>query len=314
MADLAKKEKPARSKAEAQGNYIFNRKWEPVLYMLPFALGLLVFTIYPIVRVVIMAFQEKYRLSGRYDGFGLYNFQYVLGNDDFRNAISNTFIYVFTVVPIATILAILIANLLNQKIRGMAIFQTAYFLPMVTSSIAVGLSWRYIFNSQIGVMNWLLSLFGIEAVDWLGASGGVAPWNIVAVIIFGVWNMLPFTIILLLSGLQNIDPMYYTAAKVDGAGSRKIFFRITVPLLAPTIFLTMIINMISAFKVYNEIIPFWSGRPGAINNLYTMVYFIKEQFYSKDRLGFASAAAIILFLIIFTFTMLQRYVQRKFRY
>ncbi|MBR0164926.1 MAG: sugar ABC transporter permease [Lachnospiraceae bacterium] len=311
MADVKTAKKKSR---DEQGNYIFNRRFEPFGYLIPFALGLIVFTIYPIVNVVIMAFKEKYRLSGRYDGFGLYNFEYVLANDDFRNALSNTFLYVFTVVPIATVLAILIANLLNQKIRGMAIFQTAYFLPMVTSSIAVGLSWRYIFNTQVGVLNWILSVFGINAVDWLGASGARAPWNIVAVIIFGIWNMLPFTIILLLSGLQNIDPMYYTAARVDGAGSRMMFFRITVPLLAPTIFLTMIINMISAFKVYNEIIPFWSGRPGAMNNVYTMVYFIKEQFYSKDRLGFAAAAAIILFLIIFAFTMLQRFVQRRFRY
>ena len=285
-------------KKERDARYIFNRPLEPLLYLIPFALGLLVFTVYPVVNVVIMAFKEGYRLSGNFKGVGLGNFTYVLNSADFRSAIGNTFIYVFTVVPIATVLAILIANLLNQKIKGIAIFQTAYFLPMVTSSI-----------------DYVLGLFGVDKIDWLGATAGSAPWNIVVVIIFGIWNILPFTIILLLSGLQNIDPMYYTAARVDGANSTKIFFRITVPLLAPTIFLTMLINMISTFKVYNEIIPFWSGKAGVLgNNLYTIVYYIKELFYSKQQLGRAAAASIILFFIILCFTLIQRYIQKKTTY
>ena len=302
-------------KTSAEARYIFNRPIEPLLYLLPFALGLIVFTVYPIVNVVLMSFKEGYRLSGAHKGIGLGNFTYVLGNSSFQSAVANTFLYVFTVVPIATILAIIIANLLNQKIKAIALFQTAYFLPMVTSSIAVGLSWRYLFNKDFGVINFLLSKVGIDKIDWLGATAGKAPWNIVAVIIFGIWNILPFTIILLLSGLQNIDPMYYTAARVDGADSMKIFFRITVPLLMPTIFLTMIINMISAFKVYNEVIPFWSGKAGVLgNNLYTMVYYIKELFYSKQQLGRAAAASLVLFFIIFLFTMLQRFLQKKLQY
>ncbi|MBR0090934.1 MAG: sugar ABC transporter permease [Lachnospiraceae bacterium] len=315
MSEAKVREKTVRPrKQDAQGNYIFNRKWEPLLYLIPFALGLAVFTVYPIVNVVIMSFKEGYALSGRYSGIGLANYAQVVGDRYFKSALSNTFIYVFTVVPIATVLAIVIAHLLNQKIRGMAIFQVAYFLPMVTSSIAVGMSWRYIFNTKSGVLNWLLSLFGVDKIEWLGASGGKAPWNILVIIIFGIWNILPFTIILLLSGMQNIDPMYYTAAEVDGAGSAKKFFRITVPLLAPTIFLTMIINMISAFKVYNEVIPFWSGKAGALGtNLYTMVYYIKETFYNNHKLGKAAAASILLFLIIFVFTMIQRLLQKRFR-
>lgn len=313
MADTV--QNTVKKKKDDRGDYIFNRKWEPLLYLIPFALGLIVFTLYPIVNVVIMSVKEGYVLSGRYNGIGLGNFAAVIGNRYFANAMKNTFIYVFTVVPIATVLAIIIANLLNQKIRGMAIFQTAYFLPMVTSSIAVGMSWRYIFHQQSGVLNWLLAHFGVSPVNWLGADGGKAPWNLLVIIIFGIWNVLPFTIILLLSGLQNIDPMYYTAARVDGAGSAKMFFRITVPLLSPTIFLTMIINMISAFKVYNEVIPFWNGKAGALgSNLYTMVYYIKETFYSNHKLGQAAAASLILFFIIFCFTMLQRFVQKKFDY
>ena len=300
---------------DTSGNYIFNRKYEPLIYLIPFALGLLVFTVYPIINVVIMSVKEGYRLGGNFQGWGLGNYDYVIHNKDFLSSIKNTFIYVFTVVPIATVIAIVIANLLNQKIKGIALFQTAYFLPMVTSSIAVGVSWRYIFNPTFGVLNWIITSLGGTPVDWLGGLAGKAPWNILVVIIFGIWNMLPFTIIILLSGLQNIDPMYYTAAKVDGASSWTIFKRITAPLLTPTIFLTMVVNMISAFKVYNEVIPFWGGKAGALgNNLYTMVYWIKETFYTKLRLGHAAAASIILFLIIFVFTMLQKWIQKKFDY
>ena len=308
-------EKAKKKNRDTNGNYIFNGKYEPLIYLVPFFLGLLLFTIYPIINVVIMSFKQGYRLSGAYNGIGLDNYVTVLTNKYFQSSIKNTFIYVFTVVPIATVLSILIANLLNQKIKGIGIFHTAYFLPMVTSAIAVGISWRFMFNKRTGIINWLLGLIGIAPIDWLGAAGGNAPYNMLTVIIFGIWNMMPFTIILLLSGLQNIDPMYYTAAKVDGASSSTIFKRITVPLLAPTIFLTMIVNMISAFKVYNDVIPFWAGKAGALStNLYTIVYWIKETFYSKLRLGQAAAASIILFLIILVFTLIQRLVQRKFNY
>ncbi len=301
----------AKVKNTAEVN-IFNRKLEPLIYLLPFAVGLLVFTVYPIINVVIMSFKEGYRLSGAYTGWGLANYIKVLTDPLFSNAVKTTFTYVFTVVPIATILSIIVAVLLNQKIKGIAIFQTAYFLPMVTSAIAVGLVWKYMFNTDIGVINWLLGLFGIDPINWLGASNGQAPYNIWVIVIFGIWNMMPFTIILLLSGLQNIDPLYYTAAKVDGAGGFKIFTRITLPLLSPTIFLTLIVNMISSFKVYNDVIPFWRGEAGVTGrNLYTFVYYIKAAFYSNKKLGVAAAASILLFGIIFVFTMIQRFIQKK---
>lgn len=294
---------------------VFNRKLEPYIYLLPFVLGLLIFTVYPIFNVVIMSFKQGYKLGGSFNGIGLSNYTKVLNDKLFISAAKNSTQYVFTVVPIATALSILVANILNKKIKGQAFLQTAYFLPMVTSSIAVGLVWKYMFNENIGIINYILKFFHINGINWLGANAGQAPYNIWAVIIFGIWNMMPFTIILLLSGLQNIDPLYYTAAKVDGANSSKMFFRITLPLLSPTIFLTMIVNMISAFKMYNEIIPFWNGSAGVTGtNLYTFVYYIKEQFYSYHKLGLAAAASIVLFGIIFLFTMLQKIIQNKFNY
>ena len=284
---------------------------EPMLYLLPFALGILIFTLYPVGYVFITSFKEGFKyLTGNFDAYGINNFKYVLNDPYFISSLKNTAIYVFTVVPISTALAIILANLLNQKIKFIGIFQTVYFLPMVTSITAVGLAWKFMFNTNYGIINYLLSLVGIAPVNWLLLPKN----NIYVLIIFGIWNILPFTIILLLSGLQNINELYYTAAKVDGAKPITIFYRITIPLLSPTIGLVLIINMISTFKVFTEIFPLFNGSPGIAYNLYTVVYYIYDQFYVKWKFGRACAAALILFMIIFILTRLQLYIQKKWQH
>lgn len=288
---------------------------EPMDYLLPFSVGVIVFTLYPIVRVVIMSFQERYKLDGSFTGWGFGNYRYVLKGVEgtsnyFMQGLYNTFVYVLSTVPLATVLAVVIAYLLNQKLRLSALFQTAYFLPMVTSVTAVGLVWRWIFNYNFGILNAIIALFGGTPVNWLQASANSMP----VMVIFGVWNTLPFTIILLLSGLQNIDETYYTVARVDGAKALRIFQRITVPLLAPTIGLVLIINSISAFKVFTEVTVLFNGNPGPAYNMYTVVYYIYEMMHQRLELGRAAAAAIVLFLFIFVFTMLQRFIQRKWNY
>lgn len=285
----------------------FFERIKPLIYLLPFIISVSIFTLYPIVNVIRMSFLEGYKyLTGAYTGVGFGNYEKVINDQYFRQAISNTFKYVLFVVPISTVIAVILANLLNQKIKFQSFFQTAYFLPMVTSSLAVGLSWRFMFNDKYGVLNYLLSLLGIDAVSFLGDIAG----NFTAVVIFGIWAILPNTIILLLSGLQNIDPLYYTAAKVDGAKTLRIFFRITVPLLAPTIMLVVIINMISTFKMYHELFPLFNG-PGVAYNLFTVVYYIYYEFrvMTPPKYGYAAAAAVMLLVIVFVFTMLQRGIQ-----
>lgn len=288
---------------------------EPYLYLTPFFLGVIVFTLFPVVNVIMLSFKEGYRyLTGEFKAIGWGNYTYVLGKREFVQALKNTAIYVFTTIPIATCLSVVLAYLLNQKLRCSALFQTAYFLPMVTSVTAVGLAWRFMFNENVGILNFFLSWFGVDKIGWLTDSG----YSMLSMVIYGVWNTLPFTIILLLSGLQNINELYYTAARVDGAKNVRIFMRITVPLLAPTIGLTIIVNSISAFKVFNELFPLFKGQPGPAYNLYTVVYYIYEQMSGsaavKNGMGRASAAAIILFLIIFVFTMLQLLIQRKWKH
>ncbi len=297
-----------RTKGKKKG-LALTKKIEPYLYLAPFAIGVLVFTLYPIINVVLLSFKENYNfITKDFASWGIGNYLYVLKDTYFLQAYKNTFMYVFVVIPISTCLSVVIATLLNQKIKFSGIFQTAYFLPMVTSTIAIGFAWRFMFNYKSGVINYLLSFLGIEAINWLQ----VPSYNFPALCIYGIWAILPFTIILLLSGLQNIDPMYYTAAKVDGAGPIKSFFRITLPLLAPTIFLVLCVNTISTFKVYNELFPLFQGA-GIANNLFTVVYYIYYQFRVKSpaRYGYAAAAAVLLFITVFIFTMIQRWVEAK---
>ena len=283
-------------------------KIEPWLYLTPFLLFIIVFTLYPVINVFTISFKQNYSyLRGTCEGINLENYKYVLTDDKFRSAMINTVLYVLFVVPVSTMLAIFFANLLNQKLKGSAVFQTAFFMPMVTSVTAVGLIWRLMYNQQYGIINFFLTKFGIEKIGWVADS----KWSLVALIIFGIWNILPFTIILLLSGLQNIDEMYYTAAKVDGAKSSKIFFRITVPLLSPTIFLVCIVNTISCFKVFSELFPLFNGKPGPYMNLYTVVYYIRYAMIEKRKYGYAAAAAVVLFVCVFIFTMLQLQLKKR---
>ncbi len=302
--------KPARIERDLTSHARFSRI-EPYMYLLPFFIGVIAFTLYPVINVIVMSFKEDYSyLTREFAQWGVDNYATVLNDSRFRQAIGNTLKYVVLVVPISTCIAVVVAYLLNQKLRFSALFQTAYFLPMVTSITAVGLAWRLMYNERFGIINYILSWFGVEPMGWLTQ----AQYSMPALVIFGIWNILPFTIILLLSGLQNIDEQYYTAAKVDGARSLRIFFRITVPLLAPTIFLVCIVNTISCFKVFSELYPLFKGDPGPFYNLYTVVYYIRYAMMEAREYGVAAAAAIILFLFIFVFTMVQLLIQKKWQH
>lgn len=283
-------------------------KIEPWLYLSPFLIFIIIFTFYPVINVFTISFKENYSyLRGTFKALNLENYKYVLTDDKFTSGLKNTALYVLFVVPVSTAIALFFANLLNKKVRGSAIFQTAFFLPMVTSVTAVGLIWRLMYNQQYGIINWLLSKFGIEKIGWVTES----RWSLLALIIFGTWNILPFTIIILLSGMQNINETYYTVARVDGAKPMRIFFRITVPLLSPTIFLVSIVNTISCFKVFSELYPLFYGKPGPYYNLYTVVYYIRYAMMEKRKYGYAAAAAVILFLCIFVVTLLELYLKKR---
>lgn len=280
------------------------------LYLLPAAVILFGFVLYPMVKVLRMGFYKKYvYLTDTGTGFGLDSFAYVLHDPVFHLAFKNTCFIVFIGVPVTVALALGIAVLINSLTRAKGWFQNIYFLPYVTSTIAVGLVFRWLFHSQYGYINFFLGFFGVEPKSWLTDPKLVT----LSVTIFTIWNGLAYKIILFLAGLQKINKQYYQAAKVDGTSRRRTFFRITVPLLSPTMWMVIMISIIHAFKTYAEIFAMFEGaNAGPGNTAITLVYYIYNMFYVKGQVHYASAAAMIFLMILLTLTGIQKLVSKKF--
>ncbi|ADA66481.1 binding-protein-dependent transport systems inner membrane component [Thermotoga petrophila RKU-10] len=226
----------------------------------------------------------------------------------FLKALTNTLYYVILSVPSQIFLSLMIALLLNSNVKFRVFFRTAYFIPFVTSVVAISLVWKWIFNDEFGLLNYILSLFNIEPISWLKDE----RWTIPTIAIVSVWKTVGYDAVIFLAGLQNIDRSYYEAAEVDGASSLQKFFYITWPLLSPTTFFLLIVSLIGAFKVFAEVYVLYDGLPGPYNNSgMTLVYYVFDLFYRQQRMGIASAAAYILFAIILIFTFIQYRVGRR---
>jgi len=226
----------------------------------------------------------------------------------FMKAIWNTVYYVILTTPTTIFLALGIALLLNRPLKLRAFYRTAYFIPFVTSVVAISLVWKWIFNDEFGLLNYFLSWFGIEKIAWLKDE----RWTIPTIAIVSIWKTVGYDAVIFLAGLQNIDKFYYEAADVDGANNLQKFFYITWPLLSPTTFFVLIISMIGAFKVFTQVYVLYEGLPGPYGNSgLTMVYYIFDTFYQKQRMGLASAAAYVLFAIILVLTLIQFRVGQK---
>lgn len=278
------------------------------LYLMPALIIIMIFTIYPLIKAFLMSFYENYNIiNGSYDYLGLKNYQDLFSDKVFLLALKNTGIYVVFVVPCSIVLSLMFAVLLNSKIRLQGLFQTLYFLPYVTSVIAIGIVWSWIFNSNYGLLNYLLGLFGIEPIQWLNSP----KYALTALIIFSIWKSMAFYILIFLAGLQNISPIYYQAARVDSTPKWRVFLKITVHSLSPVIAYSFVMGLINAFKVYNEVFSLFKGKAGPANSAITVVYYIYDKFYNSANYGIASAAAVILFLIILVLTILQLAVSQK---
>lgn len=278
------------------------------LYLLPTLVITLVFVVYPLIMSFRMGFYEKYNYYTEVGtGFGLSTFKFVLNDPNFQKALMNTFLIVIVAVPVSMIIALAIALLLNAGIKASKVFQAIYFLPYVTSVIAIGIVWSWLFHSDFGYINQFLGLFGVEPIQWLN-DPKMAIW---ALIIFNIWSGLAFKIVIFLSGLQNIDPQYYKAAQIDGTPKWKVFSRITLPLLSPTVFFLTITSVIGSFKVYNEVFALFGGKPGPANSCMTVVYYIYDMFYGSSQVHKAAAASIILFVIILIITGIQMVLSKK---
>ncbi|KAF1296431.1 sugar ABC transporter permease [Enterococcus sp. JM4C] len=275
------------------------------LFLFPSLAVILLFNIYPLFRSFFMSFQKGSLINQSYAGAE--NYQKVLTDPVFAKAMFNTALFAFTVVPIALIISLAIAWVVFEKVKHKAFFETIFFMPYVTSTIAIGIVFRYFFNGSYGIINYILSIFGIPAVNWLDSVDMSMP----TLIIFGIWTSLAFNIIILLAGLRNIDPEHYKIAKMFGATDGEIFRRITFPQLIPTITFLLTVNIIGAFKVYTQVYALFAGQPGIAKSATTAVYYIYDKFHVAGRPGVAMAATVILFLVILIITFIQNKLVKR---
>ena len=299
--------------------------WKAALCLAPMLLMMTVFTFWPIINSLIMAFLEDYSFGGMqshlyarvlgggtYNGIGIKNFIQVFNEADFWTALKNTSVMVFISVPVTVILALAIAVGLNSTKKMQGFFQTVFFLPYVTNTIALGLVFGSVFHIEYGLIN---KLFGTQGLSWI--NQGATWWRAMFVLmVYTVWNGLAFKIIVFLSGMQSIDKQYYQAAQVDATPRWRVFRRITVPLLSPMILYITITSFIGAFKAYSSVIAvFGTGAYGPAGNEKMMItivgYIYDKMWQSGTPYGVGAAGSLILFIIILIITIAQLQVSKK---
>ncbi len=303
------------------------QQWKAWLYLAPAIVLLLIFTVWPIINTVRIAFLEGYNALeaawGATYKIGIGNFIEVLTYPDFLTCLKNTMLLTVLTVPLSTLLALLIAVALNSIKPLQRFLQTIFFLPYVTNSIAIGMVFAAMFNiiglrpdgsnaDTWGIINNIIMFFGGDPINWINAQSSYAA-NIAVMTVYIIWNALPFKILILLGGLQSINKQYYDAARVDGTPRRRVFARITVPLLSPMLAYVIITGFIGGFKEYSSIVGIFGekmGPVGAPYSLNTMVGYIYRVLPDTDY-GVASAAALVLFVIILIVTMINSAVSKR---
>ncbi len=283
------------------------------LYLIPAFLFMTVFMIYPLFDVFVYSFEEGYNFASQsFFGTGLYNYKYVLHDPYFLKAVKNTFILVIITVPVSTGLSLLIALGLSSIPKLKETFQTIYFLPYVTNTLAVGLVFMILFKKTAysdGLVNMLIHLFGGKGVDFIDGP----YWAKMFVLCFyTVWIVMPFKILILTSALASVNPQYYQAARVDGTSRSRMFWRITLPMISPSVSYLIITGFIGAFKAYADAVALFGTNLNAAE-MNTIVGYIYDMLYgnSGGYPSYASAAAIILFAIVLTITVINLMVSRK---
>ena len=290
-----------------------NKNMKGWLYLLPAFLFLGVFMIYPLIDVFVYSFEEGYNSASQtFSGTGLYNYSYVLHDPYFLQAVKNTLILVIITVPLSTGLALLISVALSSIKPLRDLFQTVYFLPYVTNTLAVGLVFMILFKKTAysdGLVNLLIQSFGGSSVDFIDGP----YWAKMFVLCFyTVWVVMPFKILILTSAQASVNQIYYSAARVDGTPKWRIFTKITLPMISPMIFYLVITGFIGAFKAYSDAVALFGTDLNA-SEMNTIVGYVYDMLYgdSGGYPSYASAAAIILFAIVLTITCINLLVSKK---
>lgn len=281
------------------------------LFLLPTLLVLGTFNFYPVLQAMVLSLFDWDLISPdkKFILFG--NYVELFQDPLFWTAVKNTLIFVVGSVPIEIALALGVAMLLNRKVRFRALYRLAFFVPYVTTVVATAMVWLWMYHEQWGLFNYVLSWFSVAPQRWL-----LDPkWTMFTVILMSIWKSIGYTVVIFLAGLQNVDKELHNAARVDGANDRQIFRQITWPMLTPTTFFVSITSLIGAFKVFTELFVLYGGKPGPLRVGTTMVFYVYEKAWNDYRMGYASAAAYVLFFMVLAITGFQLwYAKRRVHY
>lgn len=276
------------------------------IFILPVVLGLGLFYMAPSAASLFLSFTSWDGLtSPQFIGFD--NFANLMKDDKFTGSMLNTMLYTVGTVPLSVALATVLAVLLNQKIKGMVFYRTFYFIPVITMPIAVGMVWKWLYNSEFGLINHVLGVMNLPQPNWLFDE----KFALFSIVLVSVWSSIGYNAVILLSGLQGISGSYYEAASLDGAGTLYKFFRITLPLLTPSLFFVLVMSFINSFQVFDLIFIMMDQQTTMLESTRTVVYSIWEDGFKYFNMGYASAQAFILFIVILIITMVQMYIQKR---
>ena len=275
------------------------------LFLLPNLIGFLIFTAIPVGAAFVLAFYDYDLLLGA-SWAGLENFRELFTVDRvFRAALFNTVYFTAVSVPLSVVLGLATAILVNQALRGVVIFRSIFLLPYVTVTVALSLVWKWLYLPDIGLINSVLGTVGIDGPAWLTSQ----TWAMPALILMSVWKGFGYNMVIFLAGLQGIPDHLYDAAKVDGATAWRRFLNVTLPLLSPTTFFVVVISVISSFQVFDQALIMTNGGPGTATT--TLVLYIYQKGFQSFDMGYAAAVALVLFAVIFVFTVVQFLFQRR---
>lgn len=272
--------------------------------LLPSLAGMFAFIMLPVLSSLILSFSE-WDLIGEIEWVGLANYVAVLSDPSVQSALKNTLFFIAFYLPSVVGIALLLALLLNRRIRGKVFFRAVYFVPVVTSWVAVSLIWKWLLNPQYGLVNYGLAIIGIKGPGWLFDPA----WAMAGVVLTSVWKDVGFVSVIYLAGLQDIPEHLYEAASLDGAAPQQRFWSITWPLLAPTTFFVTTISLISSFQVFDQVWIMTGGGPAGATSV--MVELIYKNAFSYYKMGYASAISWVLFALIFAVTLAQNFAQRR---
>ena len=281
------------------------RRTATAVFLAPSLVGLVVFCLLPILMSLVYSFLDYDLLSGVKQWVGLQNFSRILGGKEFPKVLGHTLTYLGLYLPLILIMSVAEAMVLNQSFRGRGVFRAVFYTPVITSWVAAAVVWTWVLSGKYGLLNQMLSSIGITGPSWLNDS----KWAMPGVVIAAIWKDTGYYALMVLAALKSIDPTYYEAASIDGASAPRKFFSITLPLVSPTLFLLIVINVIYGLQVFDSVLIMTNGGPGGATTVF--LERIYKYAFRQYKMGMASAYSWILFVFIFAFTALQFYLQKK---